>query len=87
MIFRVSRHEKTLQAVFSDPARSNIRWTAIEAMFEAYGAEISEGSGSRVRVALRGVRAVFHRPHPQRNAGKGTIRSVRRFLLEAEVLP
>ena len=28
----------------------------------ALGAEISEGNGSRVRIALNGVRAVFHRP-------------------------
>ncbi len=30
------------------------------------GAEITEGRGSRVRVALKGVRAVFHRPHPEK---------------------
>ena len=28
------------------------------------GAELSEGSGSRVRIALNGVKAIFHRPHP-----------------------
>ena len=51
----------------------------------ALGAELSEGSGSRVRVALNGVRAVFHRPHPQRETDKGAVKSVRRFLQEAGI--
>ncbi len=56
-------------------------------MFVAYGAEISEGQGSRVRIALNGVRAVFHRPHPQKETDKGAVVSVRRFLIEAGVEP
>jgi len=47
---------------------------------KALGAEITEGSGSRVRIFLGGVRAVFHRPHPQKEADKGAVKSVRRFL-------
>ena len=50
-------------------------------------AEISEGAGSRVRVAMNGVRAVFHRPHPQTETDKGAIKSVRRFLSEAGIRP
>jgi len=53
----------------------------------ACGAEISEGEGSRVRVALNGVRAVFHRPHPHKEADKGAVRSVRRFMTEAGITP
>jgi hypothetical protein len=33
-------------------------WSDIEALFRACGAEISEGSGSLVRIGLNGVRAV-----------------------------
>ena len=55
-------------------------------MFVALGADVSEGSGSRVRVALNGVRAVFHRPHPERVTDKGAVKSVRRFLGEAGVV-
>jgi len=51
------------------------------------GAEISEGNGSRVRIALNGIRAVFHRPHPQKETDKGAIMSMRRFLKEAGVKP
>jgi len=47
--------------------------------------DISEGRGSRVRVALNEVRAVFHRPHSKRVTNKGAVKSVRRFLQEAGV--
>ncbi len=81
------KHLKTLQAVFDEPTRSNIAWRDIEAMFKSAGAEITEGQGSRVQVALNGVRAVFHRPHPESETGKAAVRSVRRFLAEAGVTP
>ncbi|QCI98397.1 type II toxin-antitoxin system HicA family toxin [Agrobacterium larrymoorei] len=81
------KHRSVLDAVFTDPALAEIDWRDIEALFQACGAEISEGSGSRVRVALNGVRAVFHRPHPQKETDKGAVKSVRRFLSEAGIRP
>ena len=83
----MGKPERTLVAVFDDPIRANIAWSDIESMLRHYGAEISEGRGSRVRVALNGVRAVFHRPHPEKETDKGAVRSVRRFLMEAGVTP
>jgi hypothetical protein len=79
------KHHKTLEAIFEDPVKANIAWRDIEALFEELGAEISEGSGSRIRVALNDVRAVFHRPHPRPETKKGAVKSVRRFLIEAGV--
>jgi len=81
------KHQHTLEAVFGDPVRSNIPWRDIEGMLRAVGAEITAGEGSRVRIALNGVRAVFHRPHPQKETDKGAVRSMRRFLAEAGVTP
>jgi hypothetical protein len=83
----MGKHQRTLEAVFARPARSNILWTDIEALLHAYGAEITEGRGSRVRIALRGVRAVFHRPHPRKETDKGSVESMRRFLTEAGIQP
>jgi hypothetical protein len=80
-----SKHQKTLEAVFSEPIRSNVNWSDIESLLEALGAELSEGVGSRVRVVLNGVRAVFHRPHPEKETDKGALKALRRFLIEAEV--
>lgn len=81
------KHRGTLKAVFADPVRSNIPWRDVEAMLESVGAEITEGEGSRVRIAFNGVRAVFHRPHPQKETDKGAVKSLRRFLAEAGVTP
>ncbi|TKJ36362.1 MAG: hexulose-6-phosphate synthase [Planctomycetes bacterium B3_Pla] len=81
------KHRKTLDRIFERPERSDITWVDIESLFDALGAEISEGRGSRVRVYLNGVRAVFHRPHPHRETDKGAVKSVRRFLKEARIKP
>ncbi len=78
---------QTLNRILEKPERSDIPWSNIESLFIALGAEISEGRGSRVRVALKDVKAVFHRPHPKRITEKGAVKSVRRFLKEAGVLP
>jgi len=82
-----SKHQKTLEAVFDDPVRSNVPWAEVEALFAAAGAAISEGRGSRVRVSLNGVDAVFHRPYPQKETDKGALKSARRFLREAWITP
>jgi hypothetical protein len=81
------KHRRTLEAILERPERANIAWRDIEALFIALAAEISEGSGSRVRVALKDVRAVFHRPHPRKETNKGAVKSVRRFLEAAGVKP
>jgi len=81
------KHRKTLEAIFEKPERANIAWRDVESLFVALGAEISEGSGSRVRVALKDMRAVFHRPHPRKETNKGAVKSVRRFLEAAGVKP
>lgn len=82
-----SKHKKTLKSIFDVPVRLNVLWKDVETLLMAVGAEISEGEGSRVRVALNGVRAVFHRPHPQKETDKGALVSVRRFLMTAGVRP
>ena len=81
------KHARTLEAVFANPVRANVLWADVQSLFVAMGAEISEGRGSRVRVSLDGVDAVFHRPHPQKETDKGALKSVRRFLTEAGHAP
>ena len=80
-----SRHKKTLSEIFKNPARSNILWNDIVSLLISLGADISEGSGSRVRIKLNGARAVFHRPHPKKETDKGALMSMRRFLENAGV--
>jgi hypothetical protein len=64
-------HRKTLDAIFATSVRSDFEW---------------KDTGSRVRIALKGVRAVFHRPHPKKETDKGAVKSVRRFLKETGVI-
>ena len=61
----------------------NIGWHDVESLLSALGAEVSQGRGSRVRVVLNGVRATFHEPHPEKEIGKGAVRSLRDFLISA----
>ena len=81
------KQRQTLQGIFEKPTRSDILWNDIESLFIGLGAEVAEGKGSRVRVALNDVRAVFHRPHPQRVTNKASVRSVQGFMIESGVTP
>ena len=80
-----SKNQKTLESIFKRPTPSNIQWVDIESLLLSIGAIITEGSGSRIRVKLNDVRAVFHRPHPEKVTDKGAVNSVRRFLENAGV--
>jgi hypothetical protein len=79
------RHRETLADIFAEPVKAKIPWRDIESLLKSLDAEISEGRGSRVRIALNGVRAVFHRPHPQKETDKGAVRSMRKFLETAGI--
>lgn len=82
-----AKQRRTLESVFADPVRADIPWRDVEAMFVALGAIVRSGAGSRVCVALNDVRAVFHRPHPEKETDKGAVKSVRRFLESVGIRP
>ena len=77
------KHKKVLASIFAEPVNSNIPWKEVEALLRSLGAEITEGNGSRVRIVLNGVKAVFHRPHPKKETDKGAVVSMRRFSRQA----
>ena len=81
------KRQATLEAIFQSAVPTDIRWSDIEALVVALGGEKSERRGSRVAFALEGAKAVFHKPHPKPVAGKGLVRSLRRFLIHAGVMP
>jgi HicA toxin of bacterial toxin-antitoxin, len=82
-----NKRRATLDAIFERPTRSDIAWRDIELLFQALGGTVTDGSGSRRRVALNGVRAVFHEPHPERVTDKGAVESVRDFLRNTGLAP
>jgi hypothetical protein len=79
------KQRKTLELIFKNPVQSKVKWSDVETLFKGFGAQISEGNGSRVRVELNKVKAVFHRPHPQKETDKGALVSVRKFLINAGI--
>lgn len=74
------KHLKTLAAIFARPVSGSIKWSDIEALFVALGADIEEREGSRIGVVLFGEVQVFHRPHPQNETDKGAVVSVKKWL-------
>ena len=82
-----NKHLRTLKRIFEKPTLSNILWKDIESLFRSLGADITEGSGSRVRIALKDVRSVYHRPHPRKETVKGAVEQVRKDLIRLGVQP
>lgn len=81
------RHLVTLKQIYARPVSGSIRWSDIEALFVALGAEISEREGSRMAVVLFGQVCIFHRPHPSPDTDKGAVVSVKKWLESNGVKP
>lgn len=71
---------KTLEAIFAKPVNGNIEWARIESLLVTVGCRVIEGSGSSVIFEKNGVRAYFHRPHPQKEALRYRVQDAREFL-------
>lgn len=82
-----NQHRRTLEAIFSTPIPATLEWRRIESLLLALGAEVVEGSGSRVAFVLNDKRADFHRPHPGKEAKRYQVRAVREFLEMAGIQP
>ena len=82
-----SKHRKTYDALHSNPVRANISWGDAVTMAEAFGAVVTPMSGSMYTVALNGVSAILHRPHPGNEMDKPGVRAIRKFLARAGVDP
>jgi hypothetical protein len=85
-----SKHCRTLCAIFEQPTRADIKWNGFMALYSALGGEKPRSgrtTGSRRRLKLHSVRAVLHSPHPQPEMKKGSVESVRDFLMRAGITP
>lgn len=82
-----NQHRRTLEAIFRTPVPATLEWRSIESLLLALGAELVEGSGSRVAFVLNDRRADFHRPHPGKEAKRYQVRAVREFLETAGIQP
>ena len=75
-----AKHQKTLNAVFDRPTRSNIAFSDLESMVKAMGGEVIEREGSRVILSVSGGLWHTHRPHPGNETKKYQVESFREFL-------
>ena len=82
-----TKHRRTLENVFRTPTPAGIRWADIVSMLEAVGAEVSQRSGSRVLLKKGAERMVVHRPHPEPETGRATVRDIAAFLNATGVKP
>jgi len=81
------KNRRTLHAVFTDPISASMVWSDVESLFIALKCQVIEGSGSRVRFERNGVVAIFHRPHPQKEAKRYQVRDAREFLVKLGEAP
>ena len=82
-----TKHRRTLENVFRTPTPTGIRWADIVSMLEAAGVEVSQRSGSRVLLKKGAERMVVHRPHPEPETGRATVRDIAAFLNATGVKP
>ena len=82
-----SKQSKTLALIFKNPVPATMTWADIESLLLAIGAELTEGSGSRVRFEKDGEVAVFHRPHPAKEVKRYVVRDAHLFLSRIGVRP
>ena len=82
-----SKHRATLEAVFSHPPKSNLKWSDIEALLVSVGATVKNAEGSRVRIT-KGLNVLTaHRPHPGKEAKRYQVIDARIFLEALGVKP
>ena len=62
------------------PTPADIRWDEIAALMAALGVEIVERRGSRVLFRKGDTSIVVHRPHPQPEAPRGSVRRIAEFI-------
>ena len=86
MVMR-AKHRRILESMFKRPTPTGIRWADIIAMLKAADVEVSQRSGSRVLLKKETERMVIHRPHPEPNAGRATVRDIAVFLEAIGVKP
>ncbi len=82
-----TKHRRTLNSVFRKPTPAGIRWSDIVSMLEAAGVEVSERAGSRVMLKKGRERMLVHRPHPETETGRATVRDIAAFLGAAGIEP
>jgi len=81
-----SKQRKTLSKLFESPTRSDIKWSDVVSLFKALGAEMYEGSGSRVTFVFQNGKIDMHKPHPQKELKKYAVESIKSFFETNDII-
>ncbi|GHT92396.1 hypothetical protein AGMMS49545_09900 [Betaproteobacteria bacterium] len=76
-----NKHRKTLADIFRNPLNGALEWARIENLLSNIGCDVIEGAGSQVSFCKAGQVLNVHRPHPQKEALRYRVKSVRDFLV------
>jgi len=79
------KHEQLLRTIFSDPPSNNIHWREVESLLNHVGAEMENIPGARLRVKIKRMEAILHRPHHSNTLDRQGIKHLREFLARAGV--
>lgn len=82
-----AKHQRVLESMFKKPTPAGIRWSDIRSMLEAADVELSQRAGSRMLLRKGTERIVIHRPHPERETGRATVRATAALLEAIGVKP
>jgi hypothetical protein len=82
-----NKNKQTLNAIYTVPTRTDIRWEDIESLIKSLNGLVQKGNGSRVRFKIGNIRATFHRPHPEPQTNKLTVKDIKDFLEAAGITP
>ena len=82
-----AKHRRTLVRIFTRPTPVDIRWSDIVTLLRSVGVDVSSGAGSRIRLIKGPKVMVIHRPHPQSETGRATVRDIASFLSSIGVEP
>ena len=84
----MSRHHANLiRSIFHDPPSGNLHWREVEALLKHVGASLEPISGARIRVRLKRMEDVLHRPHHSNVLDARSLLHLRGFLARAGVTP
>lgn len=80
-----NKHKRLVEKLFRDPPPTDIKTHDIESLVKKLAGVVSEGSGSRIAMKLRGRKLVIHRPHNPPVLDPGAIKDFRKFLTDCGV--
>ncbi len=78
-------HRKVLHALFAHPVSANLGFKEVEHVLTALGAEVSNKTGNRIGVTLKGHSAAFS--HANHDLPREEIIQIKKFLIDCGIDP